>query len=107
MGEAMKRIIMPIRWILGVFTHQNSFQDNPIIGSPLLNRLGLHVFRLIVARLLYRIRLLLLVPLVSGEDRRFFAKMGYLAKPDFLTPAELDSLRVEVDGLESRIHETI
>ena len=45
-----------------------SFRDNPIIGSPLLNRLGLHCARLVAAHALNRLRLVTLSPLVGAGN---------------------------------------
>jgi hypothetical protein len=103
----MMRFIRPIQHVLAIFSKQKSFLSNPVIASPLLNRLGLHVFRVVAARGIYKLRLLVLAPLVDVEDRRFFARQGYLVKRDFLSQAELESLRSEVAALEARIHETI
>jgi hypothetical protein len=33
-------------WVAGVFGADKSFADNPILGSPYLNRKGLHLARL-------------------------------------------------------------
>lgn len=101
----MIRMVAPIVWLFGVFSHQKSFRRNPVIGSRLLNRAGLHVFRVIAARAAYRLRLALLAPLISRADRRAFARDGYLVRRDFLTAPELDGLRRETDRLEGRIHE--
>ena len=87
------RFIRPIQHVLAIFSKQKSFLSNPVIASPLLNRLGLHVFRVVAARGIYKLRLLVLAPLVDVEDRRFFARQGYLVKRDFLSQAELESLR--------------
>jgi hypothetical protein len=92
-------------WCIEVFTWAKSFRNNPVIGSPLLNRLGLHVFRVALAHGLFRLRLLLLSPLVSREDRRRFLADGFLVKRDFLPAEEFEALRRELAAYHGPIRE--
>lgn len=103
----MIRVLSPIFWLLGIFSHQKSFRQNPLLGSRLANRAGLHVFRVVAARAAYRLRLVLLAPLMGAEDRRAFARDGYLVKRDFLPAADFDRLCHEIDRIETRIHEMV
>lgn len=103
----MLRVLSPFLWIAGVFSHQKSFRGNPIIGSTLLNRAGLHVARVLAARAAYRLRCLVLAPLVPRADRRALAKDGYVVKRDFLAREEFESLCREVDRLQGRVHEMV
>jgi len=103
----VKYLYLAPYWLVSIFSTAKSYRDNPLIGSPLLNRLGLHVFRVVVSHLLYRFRLLLLSPLVAAEDRRQFLRQGYIIKRDFL-PAELfAALREEIAQYHGPIREII
>ncbi|MEE8333100.1 MAG: phytanoyl-CoA dioxygenase family protein [Alphaproteobacteria bacterium] len=103
----MIRVLSPVLWLVGIFSHQKSFRRNPLLGSRLANRAGLHVFRVVAARVAYRLRLVLLAPMMGWDDRRAFARDGYLARPEFLSAADFDRLCHEVDRLETRIHEMV
>jgi hypothetical protein len=63
---------MPV-WTVQLFGTAKSFRDNPLIGSTLLNRLGLHAGRLVAAHALNRLRLGLLSPLASRPSGGSFA----------------------------------
>jgi len=92
-------------WLLQVFHVTKSFEENPLLGSPLLNRLGLHVVRVVIAHGVMRIRALLLSPLVAAEDRAAFRRDGFLVKHDFLSSDAFAALVQEVrhfDGSEAR-----
>lgn len=94
-------------WLLQVFGQTKSFRDNPIIGSPVLNRLGLHVARLVAAHALARLRLVLLSPLAHPAHRRAFRKNGYVVIADYLPAAEFAALRNEVREIRGEVRECI
>ena len=64
-------------YALGIFTGAKSFRDNPIIGSKLLNILGLHVARIVVAAAMTKIRFLFLAPLMDKSERQSLAPVSY------------------------------
>jgi len=66
------------RWFLEIFTEAKSFEANPIIGSYALNRLGLHVFRLVLAHSLTGIRRFILGWRVPARYRKEFREKGFL-----------------------------
>jgi hypothetical protein len=103
----MKRLLMLPLHLVAVFTWAKSFRSNPVIGSPLLNRLGLHVARVALAHALFRFRLFLLSPLAAAADRRQFLREGILVKPDFLPPAQFEALVAEVAGYRGEIRELV
>ena len=103
----MKRLLMLPLHLVAVFTWAKSFRSNPVIGSPLLNRLGLHVARVVLAHALFRFRLLLLSPLAAAADRRQFLREGILVKPDFLPPQQFDALLAEVAAYRGEIRELV
>lgn len=103
----MKKIILLPVYLLSVFTQVKSFKSNPVIGSKILNILGLHVFRLVVSHAVFKVKLLLLAPLVGREDYRNFCNDGYLLKEDFLPKNEFDSVRSEALGWNESIRQNI
>ncbi len=92
-------------WLVEIFTTAKSFQDNPIIGSPTLNRLGLHVFRLLFSHVVMRARMLLLSPMISAEDRRSYFAKGYIVKENFLSEAEFQALENVARSFDGEIRE--
>lgn len=88
-----------------VFTSEKSFQGNPIIGSPLLNRLGLHVVRLVVSHGVMRFRMLLLSLLISADDRKSYFSQGYLVKENFLSDEEFRALEEQAQNFDGEIRE--
>src|SRR5690242_21856582 len=85
-------LAMPARlhWLLApihaaaLATGAKSFRDNPIIGSPRLNRAGLHVARVRLARKLAERRRARLAALIAPEDRIAFERDGFILKQNFL-----------------------
>ena len=82
-------------WIAELATGAKSFGDNPVIGSPRLNRWGLHVGRARIAAALATSRRQRLGQLISAEDRELFDRDGFVMKRDFLPAAEFEKLREE------------
>lgn len=101
----MKILLLYPWWFIELFTWAKSFRQNRLIGSRLLNRLGLHVARVVIAQLLFRWRLWLLSPLVSKDQRRQFRERGYIVVEDFLPQEEFAALRDEVHGYQGPIRE--
>jgi hypothetical protein len=88
-------LMAPIH-IAALATGAKSFRDNPIIGSPTLNRAGLHVARMRLAYRMAERRRERLAPLISNEDRAAFARDGFVVKRDFLRSAAFDALKQQV-----------
>src|SRR5262249_29740137 len=83
-------------WVAAIPTGAKSFVGNPVIGSPRLNRWGLHVGRMRLAASLGRQRRRWLGRRVAADFRSAYARDGFVVMPDFLPPAEFDRLRAEV-----------
>src|SRR5947209_2318401 len=82
-GAAVKwcrRLLMPI-YLLSIASPAKSFRDNPVVGSPVLNRLGLHIRRKIIADRLGRWRRRRLSKLIPAADRDAFERDGFIVKP--------------------------
>jgi hypothetical protein len=103
----------PLRWLLlplhllGVATKAKSFRDNPVIGSPALNRRGLHVLRRHLAAAVAERRRRRLAHLVPAEDREAFLRDGFLVKRDFLDAASFRALREEVFARRAQARESL
>lgn len=80
---ALSWLLAPVH-AAALATGAKSFRDNPIIGSPTLNRAGLHVARMRLASRMAERRRARLAPLVAAEDRAAFARDGFVVKRDFL-----------------------
>jgi hypothetical protein len=85
-------------WVAGVFGADKSFADNPILGSPYLNRKGLHLARLNAAATMAARRRARIGRLLDPSDRAAFNRDGYIAKRDFLPPEAFAALKAELGG---------
>lgn len=103
----MKNIIYYPWWFLQLFGTAKSFQNNPIIGSRLLNRAGLHVSRVILSHAMTKFRWALLSPLITREQRKTFKEQGYLAIPDFLPSEQFERLKSELGHYSGEVRECI
>ena len=92
-------------WIAQLPTGAKAFCDNPVIGSPTLNRWGLHVARIRVAVRLAARRRAGLAHLVSDADRAAFARDGFVMRRDFLPPDQFAALRDQALGFSGPARE--
>jgi Phytanoyl-CoA dioxygenase (PhyH) len=77
-------------------TGAKSFRDNPVIGSPALNRTGLHVARVRLAHRMAEWRRQRLSTLISEGDRAAFERDGFVLKPNFLPATDYAALKEQV-----------
>ena len=73
--EILKRCLV---WIAELFTEAKSFESNPILGSRVLNALGLHVIRVIIAHSMTSLRRLFLSRSLPREERLAFKEAGFI-----------------------------
>ena len=66
----------------------------------MLNRMGLHVIRLVIAAALTKFRYLCLAPLMDKAERKSFNQNGYLLIENFLPQEHFESLDSEVRGMQ-------
>lgn len=92
-GKLMAPLYLPT-----VLSGAKSFTNNPIIGSPLLNRLGLHTGRILLASGMAELRRGPLSFTLSAEDKATFRRDGFLVKREFLARDEFQRLEEEVRG---------
>lgn len=86
-------------------TGAKSFIDNPIIGSPRLNEMGLHVARIRLAERMADFRRRSLERLVSQEDVAAYARDGIVVKRNFLPEDAFRRLSEEVENRTFEAHE--
>ena len=95
---------MILRWLrapfdaLALFTGAKSFADNLFLGSPFLNRVGLHVWRLRAAHALARWRRARLARQLPPEQRQEFDRNGFVIVRDVLAAEGFAALRSAVLG---------
>ena len=94
-------------WFLGLFGEGKSFKANPFIGSRLLNRLGLHVLRVALARLTAKFRWLLLSPMMNGDERDRYHRDGYLVVDGFLSTEEIRNIKAELKDLKAECRQMV
>ena len=92
-------------WTLALATGAKSFRDNRVIGSPSLNRRGLHERRIRLAHKLAWSRRRRLADLVSAEDRAAFDRDGFVVKEDYLGKEDFAKLRDQVLSFEGPARE--
>jgi hypothetical protein len=92
-------------WTLALATGAKSFRDNRVIGSPALNRRGLHACRVRLAHGLAWSRRRRLERLVAAADVEAFKRDGFVLKENYLPAAEFAALRNEVLSFEAPARE--
>ena len=87
--------LLPVH-ALALASGAKSFEKNPVLGSPALNRHGLHLIRREWARRMAERRRLNLGAALPVADRDALLRDGYLVKPDFLPPETFAAMRDEI-----------
>src|SRR5215469_14394738 len=105
MGSARLSWLLAPWHVAALATGAKSFRDNPIIGSPTLNRAGLHVARVRLAHRMAEWRRVRLAALISDTDRAAFARDGFILKRDFLPAAHYRALKQEALSLSAAARE--
>jgi hypothetical protein len=85
-------LLAPVH-VAALATGAKSFRDNPVIGSPTLNRAGLHIARVRLANAMAEWRRKRLARLISEDDRKAFERDGFILKPNFLPETEFAALK--------------
>jgi ectoine hydroxylase-related dioxygenase (phytanoyl-CoA dioxygenase family) len=89
-----------LRAVGSVFSNEKNF-GHPVIGHPQLNRLGLHVARIVVSDACYLLRTLPFAWLHPVLWFRFH-RDGYVVVEDLLAPADYAALRQEYEAASAR-----
>jgi hypothetical protein len=82
-------------------TAAKSFRDNPILGSPVLNRAGLHLGRMRLAAAMAASRRRRLAHLLPAEDIAAFDRDGFILKTDYLPPRHFEELKAQTLALSA------
>lgn len=80
---------------LALLSKDKSFRSNPVLGNRLLNRLGLHLIRVVLAYAVTHFRWWILAPLAPPDERRRFQRDGFLVIPDFLPQQQFEAFARE------------
>jgi hypothetical protein len=81
-----------------LLTGAKSFRDNPVIGSPGLNRRGLHVARIRLAERMAERRRDRLARFADPADREAYARDGFVIRRDALPATAFAALSAEIEG---------
>jgi len=100
----MKIALFPV-WIIQLFTQAKSFRNNPIIGSLILNRCGLHVARIILAQGIMRLRFELMGFGIEKELKQSFYRDGFMVIRDALPAEQFNSIKSEVASIDAEVRE--
>lgn len=92
----VKNAVMAPYWFVGIFGQAKSFRDNPLLGSVFLNRCGLHVARVLIARSVAQFRWALLRWRIAPEHRVAFQRDGFVCIDGFIDGEKLVSLQQEI-----------
>ena len=103
----MKNIMFFPLWFLQLFGTAKSFQHNPIIGNPTLNRAGLHVVRVVLSHAMTNLRWWLMSPLIPRHQRKAYREQGYLVIRDFLPGDQFAKLKAELKKYSGEVRECI
>lgn len=101
------RYLMAPLWVAALATGAKSFRDNPIIGSPALNRRGLHARRAKLAHDMAWRRRARLAHLISPQDRAAFDRDGFVERREFLPREVFERLRAAVLAHEAPAREML
>ncbi|MFY0640375.1 MAG: phytanoyl-CoA dioxygenase family protein [Bermanella sp.] len=88
--------------LLKVFTSNKSFAL-PVIGSPLLNKLGLHTFRMRLANGFLALRRFQVAGFVRPIEFQQFKRDGIVVLKDFLSESEFANLVSEVKNTMAKV----
>lgn len=103
-----KNILLFPYWVISIFTGAKYFGDNPVLGSRILNILGLHVFRVVLSHFIFHFKQKLFFSLtLPREDRKFFNEHGYLLKKNFLPAEDFKKLSKEILSYQGEMRDII
>lgn len=104
---SLKQIVMLPVYAAAVLTSAKAFNNNPVIGSPALNRRGLHLLRRNVADRAGRLRRRRLAGLVSTAERGELERDGFIEKPGFLDAETFRAFSAEIMSLRAPAREAV
>lgn len=105
MTHRLAKLILLPWWTIQLATGAKSFVDNPLIGSPFLNRWGLHLARVRLAQAMTAWRRARLASTVGTIDRAQFDRDGFVEIRDFLPPAQFVALQKQISDFRAEPRE--
>lgn len=102
----LRAVMWPV-YTLQIFTGAKSFKANPVIGSVLLNRLGLHVARVVLAAAVAQFRYTCLALFAPSAQRKAYARDGFVVLRDYLPAEQFEALSREVNNLQGEVRQCI
>ncbi len=103
----LKKIVFFPYYAISIFTGAKNFRDNPVIGSKFLNFIGLHILRIILARMVWKLRQMQLGFMINKNERRFYKQNGYLLKENFLKSELFNRITNEVKNYNGNARQCI
>ena len=103
----MKKIIFIPLYLLQIFTISKSFKNNPIIGSRLLNILGLHLFRLMLSHTIMYLRMQILSFGVPSHLKKSYMQKGYMLIDNVVSAEMLHDIIEESKHDDAEIRQCI
>jgi len=94
--KALSWIAAPL-WPLQLASGQKSFRANPLIGSPALNRRGLHLARVRIAERMAEARRAQLAPRIDAGSRAAYERDGFLVIVNALPADDFAALRRDLE----------
>ena len=96
MSSPLRRAISLPWCATRLLSGEKSFERNPLIGSPLLNRWGLHAARVTFAHRLAWARRRRLARMISAADRASFDRDGFVVRRNFLGDRDFAALLAQL-----------
>ena len=103
----LKNIVRMPWYFIQLFTEAKSFKSNPIIGSKFLNRMGLHVIRVVSAHAIMKCRMVLLSRGVPKSLKEDYYNDGYMCISDVMSSEDFQKIYDETRAIRSEIRECI
>jgi len=100
----MKLLLLPVRFVQ-LFTQAKSFKNNPIIGSLVLNRCGLHVTRIVLAHMIMRLRFAMLGIGIDKSLKKSFYKDGFIVIENAMSEQRFQQIRNQVKSVDAQVRE--
>ena len=101
-----RAVLLPL-WAAQAFTAAKSFERNPLLGSPLLNRCGLHAARVVLAHRLAGIRRRRLAAMILAADRANFDRDGFVLRRNFLSDHQFAALVADLEAYRGPSREIV
>lgn len=105
MRSTFRHLLRSPLYLAQIFTSAKDFAGNPLLGSRLLNAMGLHVARRRLAHMLSEARRAAMAHKVPKELRNSYAAQGFAMMSPFLTQDEFEQVKRDVLQLRGEVIE--